>query len=46
VTQSIAVTGTLPASKTGKARTIICVKSGKIKTFAGSKCPAGFRAKK
>jgi len=46
VTQSIAVTGTLPASKTGKARTIICVKSGKSKTFAGSKCPAGFRAKK
>jgi len=45
-TQSIAVTGTLPASKTGKARTIICVKSGKSKTFAGSKCPAGFRAKK
>jgi len=44
-TQSIAVTGTLPASKTGKAKTIICVKSGKSKTFTGSKCPAGFKAK-
>jgi hypothetical protein len=46
VTQSIAVTGTLPASKTGKAKTIICVKNGKSKTFTGSKCPAGFKAKK
>jgi hypothetical protein len=45
-TQSITVTGTLPASKTGKAKTIVCLKSGKSKTFTGSKCPAGFRAKK
>jgi hypothetical protein len=45
-TQSIVVTGTLPASKTGKAKTIICVKSGKSKSVTGSKCPAGFKAKK
>jgi hypothetical protein len=46
LTQSIAVTGTLPASKMGNAKTIICVKSGKSKSFTGSKCPAGFKAKK
>jgi hypothetical protein len=46
VTQSITVTGTLPTSKTSKAKTIVCVKSGKSKTFNGSKCPAGFKAKK
>jgi len=45
-TQSIALTGTRPASKIGKAKTIACVKSGKSKTFTGSKCPAGFKAKK
>jgi hypothetical protein len=46
VTQSIAVTGTLPTTKTGKPKKIICVKTGKSKTFTGSKCPAGFRAEK
>jgi len=46
LTQSIAVTGTLPAPKTGKAKAIICVKGGKSKSFTGSKCPAGFKAKK
>jgi hypothetical protein len=46
VTQSIAVTGILPSSKAGKAKSIICVKNGKSKTFTGSKCPAGFKAKK
>jgi hypothetical protein len=46
MTQSIAVTGTLAASKTGKSKTVICVKNGKGKTFTGSKCPAGFSAKK
>jgi len=46
VTQSIAVTGTLPASNTGKTKTIICVRNGKSQTFAGSKCPVGFKAKK
>ena len=46
VTQSIAVTGTLPASKVGKTKKIICLKNGKNKTFIGSKCPAGYKAKK
>ena len=46
VTQSIAVTGSLPSSKASKVKTIICMKSGKSKTFAGSKCPAGFKARK
>jgi len=45
VTQSIAITGTLPASKTGKVKTIICVRKGKSTTFTRSKCPAGFKAK-
>jgi hypothetical protein len=46
VTQPIAVTGTLPASKIGKAKTIICLKNGKSTSFTGSKCPAEFKAKK
>jgi hypothetical protein len=44
--QSIAVTGTLPNSKVSKVKTITCVKTGKSKTFTGSKCPSGFKAKK
>jgi hypothetical protein len=45
VTQSIAITGALPASKTGTVKTIICVRNGKSTTFTRSKCPAGFKAK-
>jgi hypothetical protein len=31
--------------KTGKVKTIICVRNGKSTTFTRSKCPAGFKAK-
>jgi hypothetical protein len=47
VTQSISITGS--ASQLGKkpvAQKIACEKNGKSKTFRGTKCPAGFKAKK
>ena len=39
--QSIMVTGLVPAAKK-----LVCLKNGKSKTFTGTKCPAGYKAKK
>lgn len=47
VNQSIAVTGALaPVAKKPAVKKIVCVKSGKSKTFFGTKCPAGYKVKK
>jgi hypothetical protein len=47
VTQSITVTGPIGATVKGSAaKKIVCVKNGKSKTFAGAKCPVGYRPKK
>jgi hypothetical protein len=47
VTQSITVTGPIGATVKGSgAKKIVCVKNGTSKTFAGAKCPVGYRPKK
>jgi hypothetical protein len=46
-TQSITVTGIAAAvAKKPAAKKVACVKNGKTRTFAGAKCPAGYRVKK
>ena len=46
-TQSIAVIGPLASTaKKSAAKKVICLKNGKSKTFMGTKCPLGYRAKK
>ena len=45
--QSIVVTGSVaPVVKKPAMKKIVCVKSGKSKTFSGTKCPAGYKVKK
>ena len=45
--QSIVVTGSVaPVVKKPAMKKIVCVKSGKSKTFFGTKCPAGYKVKK
>jgi len=47
LTQSISITGSAsPLGKKPVAQKIACVKNGKSKTFRGTKCPAGYKAKK
>lgn len=47
VIQSIVVTGSVaPVVKKPAMKKIVCVKSGKSKTFSGTKCPAGYKVKK
>jgi hypothetical protein len=51
-TQTIAVTGSIapvakqPIVKKSLVKKIVCIKKGKSRVFTGTKCPAGYRAKK
>jgi hypothetical protein len=46
-TQSITIIGSqAQVAKKPTVKKIVCVKNGKSKTFQGTKCPAGYKAKK